>query len=1340
MPGHGCPEQTSIARQPHRKCFVVALLLTLLFLCAPDILQAEVSIQVRMAWGGTVARPWQGTVNLSEGKLEFLQPLGLEADSPGSMQLVDATTLRIFPRSPRSYDGCDLQIDAPPTATLTMEFEADGLPPRAPIEIPVSQLITGLSQFDLDDQGNRLLLERSPGDSLRVKLAGDSLVFAPGNTLEMNVQPHELSLLASANYLLSVTVSPARSTEVLTTETHDLKTDEASQCSSIDLSLAVPDAEGVYDVVLALYPRRLTSSLVRGAPIVERRVQLVVIDSIAPTDRQARTWKLEYDFDPAQPKWWERLARIPSLRLIPGASQKPVSSGDSKTRQHLGRTWVELAPGGWQAYPLSVSTPGARHQLELDFPSDIASTLSISIVEPNAAGQVTPLGLDSGFDVEPLPLTKGEVRKHKLTFWPRTKSPWVLVANRRDSSTALFGKISLSSGEGALPITSFEPRSRLLGNRAMLAMLEKPLFCENFGAEDAIDPVTSRNLEDWLTFYQGATRLVEYLRANGYEGAVIPVLCEGSTLYPSKLLEPTPKYDTGVFFASGQDVVRKDVLEMLLRMFDRAGLKLIPAIDWSTPLPKLEAIRLGDPARAMGIEPIGGDGLTWLQRNQSKRGMGAYYNPLDGRVQRAMTEVVDELAVRYGEHPSLSGVSMQVRDWSYLVVGDEYTSCDPATITRFVADTGVTAPADIATSPAERLKLITGDAREAWLNWRCEQIAILLEQMHTKLEAHRPGVKLQLATHELLQGALAEQAYRPTLPMLHDPADVLRRMGLDARRIGRAPGVVMPRPQKSLAHPALGYDLQEHLANLPAIDQLFARSSGGVATVFHEPMQLRLTAFDEQSPFGADKTYTWLVSQISPAGESRRQKLIHALAAYDAQTVIEGGWMIPLGQEDQLQRVLQLYRTLPNQPFDTIQPRSGSKNTQPIVVRSLRVAGSPTIFYVTNDSPWPLEVEVDFESPTAFKILSYADQSEQSLTRVGNTSTLKLSLQPYDLFIGTMPDSGVSIATWRATFPPAAAALLKDLVRDVRLRVNSLRAAEPREALSNSSFDKPSGGSGIDGWLHATGPGITVAVDGREHYRGGRSLRVVSQPAAPGAAAPVVWIRSAPFAPPKTGRISVLAWIRVADATKQPRLRLAIEGRLDGKTYYRRANVGASEDGRPVKPLQEGWASYRFPVSDLPLSGLTDLRIGFDLMGEGDLWIDEVQVFDLWFEDVERDELLKQTATADFQLQAGQLADCQRFVTSYWPQLLKTHMPLEQSQLASRETIPPGTLPRVSTSRVSPENPAPADGSEKEPAPETMPAPGRAAAPKPAEEPEKEATMLDRLRNLWPKKSWFSSE
>ena len=137
---------------------------------------------------------------------------------------------------------------------------------------------------------------------------------------------------------------------------------------------------------------------------------------------------------------------------------------------------------------------------------------------------------------------------------------------------------------------------------------------------------------------------------------------------------------------------------------------------------------------------------------------------------------------------------------------------------------------------------------------------------------------------------------------------------------------------------------------------------------------------------------------------------------------------------------------------------------------------------------------------------------------------------------------------------------------------------------------------------------------------------------------------------------------------------------MDGKSFYRRANIGASEDGQAVRPIQKGWSPYRFPLTDLPLEGLTDIQIGFDLMGEGDVYIDQVSIYDLWFADNERDELVKNIATANIQLSSGQLADCERFLSSYWSRFLQDHVPLSAPRVAAAPKLanpPAGTSPPV---------------------------------------------------------------
>ena len=268
-------------------------------------------------------------------------------------------------------------------------------------------------------------------------------------------------------------------------------------------------------------------------------------------------------------------------------------------------------------------------------------------------------------------------------------------------------------------------------------------------------PASDLSVDDWITFYEGGTRLAEYLHYVGYNGLMLSVFADGSTIYPSALVEPTPRYDTGVFFTTGQDPVRKDVLEMLLRVFDREGLQLIPAVEFASPLPELEAVlRRGGP-EAEGLVWTGPDGDVGpdahaasrpgavLQRAASpgaggdaRRGAGA-----GRRVRRAIRRLPGwGSSFRPTATPSCSG-----RAWGV----------DDATIARFERDTKLRVPGEGPGRFAERARFLAGEGRREWLDWRAAQLNRFYRRVQAELAAraqrsaavprgHRPLVRRRL--------------------------------------------------------------------------------------------------------------------------------------------------------------------------------------------------------------------------------------------------------------------------------------------------------------------------------------------------------------------------------------------------------------------------------------------------------------------------------------------------------------------------------------------------------------------------------------------------------------------
>ena len=88
----------------------------------------------------------------------------------------------------------------------------------------------------------------------------------------------------------------------------------------------------------------------------------------------------------------------------------------------------------------------------------------------------------------------------------------------------------------------------------------------------------------------------------------------------------------------------------------------------------------------------------------------------------------------------------------------------------------------------------------------------------------------------------------------------------------------------------------------------------------------------------------------------------------------------------------------------------------------------------------------------------------------------------------------------------------------------------------------------------------------------------------------------------------------------------------------------------------EQWNQYEFRFDDLPLEGLAGLQVRFDLMGPGEVWVDDVQLFDMAFGENESKELCKLIMLANSKLEDGQLGDCMRFLDGYWPRFLEEHV------------------------------------------------------------------------------------
>lgn len=1224
-------------------------------------------LHVRIEWGGSSARRWRGSLSVDEGSVSTPRPLGIEADEPGSMWEADGRIV-IESRSPRLYDGLDASVVAPASARLRLElFAADQPGPGRVVEIPLAQALAEYYNVQLDERGNRVLARRKPGDKIQVRFARPSLVFAPGETFACEVQPRLIDVPAGTRLRLHARLV-SRQARIAWSHEQELNVDaQGSVADAARISLNLPPQEGVYDLVLTVARRGLQERLGLRPIFDERHVQLVCIARERPPDPAVvPAPELLLEIDPASPTWPERLT---NLSLVPGWRRGPLGSGDAVPWQHSLAPLIQLNPSpreadtSWEAYPLSVSRVGQPHTLEVEFPSDVPQSLGVSILEPNAAGAVLPIGLDSGVYLSDLAAQgKPRLEKHRLLFWPRTSAPLLLLTNRRATAKAVYGKVRVLGPRAAtfgLARQSADSRlaraidpAQVPAGRLIAGYFDRPLFPENFSANQAFDAWSApsgRVLDDWETFYEGATRLVEYLNHVGFNGLLLSVLADGSTIYPSRLLEPTPRYDDGMFFSTGQDPERKDVLELVFRLFDRESLQLVPALHFSAPLPQLEALRRKGGTDAEGIELVNAAGATWTSQHEPRQGMAPYYNPLDPRVQAAMLAVVDEVVERYAGHPSFAGLALQLSADGYAQFPGPEWGADAATLTRFAQDMQL----DEAQDKAGRRALgqaIMGKYQSQWLTWRARQLARFYDRIQRRLGAARPEARLYLAGADALERPELLARLHPTLPRSTSPEDILRWVGLEAELYHDRSQIVLLRPERlappgTLASRAVSVELN----HAPDFDRAFEHRSAAGNIFFHEPQEARLASFDAKSPFRV--TYTRLVTEPSPAGAENRRRFVHALATLDSQLLFDGGWLLPLGEEDGLRSFIEAYRRLPAARFTTV-----ADVPQPVTIRS-HVEGNRTYVYLVNDSPWRVTTSLSVAAPDSCKIQRLGGNAIAPLTGEAPHRAWKVELGPYDLVAAAFSSPGVGLSGVRTEVDPAGVDQLDARVRELWSRAATLKNPPSLEGLVNPGFELAADGSGqFPGWQASRQPEALARLDAGQPHAGGQAVRLVAGEAGAD-------LMSEPLVVPSTGRLSISVWLRVAKADQQPELRLGVQSAGSSQPFARFASLGSTGGGRR---LSSEWTRYVLHVGDLPPEGVHELAIRFNLSSPGEVWIDDVQAVALDFSEAERLELSKIITLAEYKRKSGDYGDCFRLLDGYWPRFLLANVPAAHDSLAER--------------------------------------------------------------------------
>lgn len=1211
---------------------------------AQDPAEGPHGMRVRISWGGGSEQAWQVTARLEGGQLRDPQLLALTPETPGSAELF-GNELRIVQPLAATYGGVDVTLDGPADARLVLEILPAGAPAkRVERAIVLKELKAGTVNAALDEELNQFSVARIAGDWLRVNSDREHFVFEPGESWNLKLLPHLYSHELRSVRCTAKLVAARTTTPVLETKAWNWDLNEYGSGEPVIWDWRVPDKEGVYDLIFEIEPQRYQQISFSGAAAsgrFVRRVQFVVLGSKPPQPIENEAWKVVSELDAASSarKDWKL-----------GFGTRPagggfIAAGNAEatgTREVEGRTFLEVGSGQWQTLSLPVKSLGKPHRLEIEYHNRDEMTLGFSLLEPDASGRYQVFGTDSGLVKRKEQVVVGDlgrVEKQVIEFWPSTAQPMLLIHNRHETSAAAIGKVRLLSGPERLEIVqpgqNSEAAAAHVSSRGRMAFYEFPLFPENFGAEFATDPGSGQLLTDWLTFYQGADRLVQHLSAHGYRGAMIAVVADGSALYPSQLLQATPRFDSGIFFSSGQDLRRKDVVELLMRMFSRAELELVPVLTLNGRLPNLESlIRAGQAESVLLLDPTG--------RAPTDQQELARYNPLSRLVQQEVSRVVAEFVDRYGEHSAFKGVALTCHAETCLLLPGRRWGLELELVNQFLASQQQASLASAAELYTEQTQqYLFGTARDAWLAFRAASLTAWYEELQGLISARRPAGKLYLAGIDIYRMGDLPSLLSPSLQWSIDLPGALRDLGWDLGQLERLPSTVLMRPNRIAPAASLVSErIEINLASLEQTRQTLSRGAYSAGLFINRAAWSRISPpvkAGEEKGAGELPLVRW--QPLSLVGNSEQQKFAESLAHYDTQLFAEGGWLLPTtGQSDGFFRTLA---HLPDMKFELVTPQSG-KST---VTARQKSATGRWHAYLVNPSPWSIKVELVLVGPPAAPLRIFP-QTLLTQRRDESTQTLlSLELAPFELAVLESTEELLRIADYRESIAESQGESLRARVRRVQERLVAAAAPRPWSVLKNSDCNALP--ESELGWRYDQQQGgVKLEPESGEPANSALHLQSSGQ---------TVWVRSNELPVAETGRLSISAWIRIDPEQPQPPLRISIEADSKLAEYYRFARVGSlARDDESAEKIAGEWKQFVVHFDDLPIHTAERCRIGFDLMGEGDVWIDRVEVFDRWFDQNDTKALTQLVAAAGPLLRdQSSWDDCRTLLDSYWLKFLE---------------------------------------------------------------------------------------
>jgi hypothetical protein len=624
-------------------------------------------------------------------------------------------------------------------------------------------------------------------------------------------------------------------------------------------------------------------------------------------------------------------------------------------------------------------------------------------------------------------------------------------------------------------------------------------------------------------------------------------------------------------------------------------------------------------------------------------------------------------------------LAIVLRPDTYTHSPSQHWGYDQHTINRFFQSrTDHDALNDLPNDPSTRRALVLERYFNEWTAWRNSQIADWYTRMSDIVSPPSADVepndrKLYLAPIDLFRNPEITAALSPSLHRALKFDDVMGELSLKSEAIRSNPQIVFLKPHRvAPLHPPAFERVEYSIQGAKQFDEWFGMAScAGDLFICRSPGALSQpwatsTLFNRSLPVITCRHWT-------AAGDWESQPAAVALQKSDSQLIIDGAWQLSVSTGDALAEFSTVFSRLPAKRFETVPSSSETEHTVPVAVRQL-AEDERLVFYAVNGSPWPVDVEIPVlggGSGTHVQSFSAAAIQLHSDDRV---QRLALRLRPFELAGGAFPDPSVRLGRYDFRVPEPAQEELRQAYFQIRSHLVQCGKAIGMDGLRNPGFEAGSADN-FDGWSIGHQDRTRFQLIEGNANTGSRSLRIENRGTGS------LWIRSNEFPSPETGRLSISVWLKIDDANNQPPLRISVENTRNGSNYYRFGSLGSLVKDGQQHQLTSQWQRFAVHFDDLPTAAGDTLRVGFDMIGPGEVWIDDVAIYNRWFGNNDITAMTQLLGGAGLLLEKTESLDqCRRVLEGYWPMFLRHYFAPKEpgsddrpshERYTDRQMIPP---------------------------------------------------------------------